>query len=161
MSPLRAMTVMCLLAIALAGAGPTTTARQSATATSPPETQPAVRFIALDVHVNSKDRPLAAYQFELTAPAERFAIVGVEGGSHAAFAPPPYYDPAALSRNRIIIAAFNTGKDLPTGRTRVARIHARLVGDQDLIPRIKLIVAASADGGEIPATATVVPGGQP
>jgi hypothetical protein len=113
------------------------------------------------VVLDSGDRPLAAYQFELTAPAERFAIVGVEGGEHRAFAVPPYYDPAALSKNRIIIAAFNTGKDLPSGKTRVARVHARVMGKHDPPIRVKVIVAATADGGEIPATATLTPGEKP
>lgn len=117
-------------------------------------TQAAVRFAAVDVYVDSGKKPLAAYQFELTASTGLFKIVGVEGGEHAAFAPPPYYDPAALSRDRIIIAAFNTGTDLPTGKTRVARIHVRVTGNEDPEYVVKLTVAAAANGELLSATAT-------
>lgn len=119
-----------------------------------PTTQAAVRFAAVDVYVDSGEKPLAAYQFELTAKTGSFKIVGVEGGQHAAFAPPPYYDPAALSRDRIIIAAFNTAADLPTGKTRVARIHVRITGNEDPEYVVKLTVAAAANGERLAATAT-------
>jgi hypothetical protein len=84
-------------------------------------------------------------------------IVGVEGGDHTAFREPPYYDPAALSHNRIIIAAFNTGRDLPKGKTRVARLHLQISGPEPQF-KTKLDVAASAEGKDIPATSTVEPG---
>lgn len=119
-----------------------------------PATQAAVRFAAVDVCVDSGEKPLAAYQFELTAGTGSFRIVGVEGGEHTAFAPPPYYDPAALSRDRIIIAAFNTGTDLPTGKTRVARIHVQITGNEDPEYVVKLTVAAAATGEPLAATAT-------
>ena len=76
----------------------------------------AVRFEAVEVDIDSGDKPLAVYQLELLDPTHSTVIVGIEGGEHAAFAKPPYYDPAALSRNRVIIAAFNTGNELPTGK---------------------------------------------
>ena len=123
-------------------------------ATQPAQPEPASRFAAVDVFVDSADKLLAAYQFELTAKSGEFKIVGVEGGEHAAFRQPPYYDPAALSRDRIIIAAFNTGRDLPRGRTRVARIHVRISGNEDPQYDVKLTVAASIDGEKIAATAT-------
>ncbi len=128
---------------------------------SRPQSQPVVRFVPLDIFIDSGDQPLAAYQFELQAPAESFAIVGIEGGKHKAFAPPPYYDPAALAHHRVIIAAFNTGPDLPTGKTRVARIHARIIGEQDPDFELKLTAAASAEGRDIDASITIVQGGQP
>ena len=58
-------------------------------------------------------------------------LVGIEGGEHAAFAQPPYYDPKALLNERIVIAAFNTaGADkLPSGKTRVARLMVRVDGE--------------------------------
>ena len=120
--------------------------------------QPAVRFAAVDVHLDSGAVPLAAYQFELTAQTGEFTIVGIEGGEHPAFAEPPYYDPAALSQDRVIIAAFHIGPDLPVGSTRVARVHVRLVGPQEPDYVVNLEVAASADGTEIPATATIAEG---
>ena len=122
--------------------------------TQPAQTTAAVRFAAVNVYVDSADKPLAAYQFELTAASGSFKIVGVEGGEHAAFTPPPYYDPAALSRDRIIIAAFNTGRDLPKGNTRVARIHVQISGNEDPQYVVKLTVAASMDGEKIAATAS-------
>ena len=114
-----------------------------------------VRFAPVHVYLDSGDRPLAAYQFELKATKGRIKIVGVEGGTHAAFKEAPYYDPAALMQDRIIIAAFNTGQDLPTGRTRIATLHLQITGDTQ--PRYKLepIVAANAEGQEIAADLTL------
>ena len=82
-------------------------------------------------------------------------IVGVEGGEHAAFKEPPYYDPKALMQNRIIIAAFNAGGDLPKSKTRVARLHLRLAANIEPNYQIKLNTAATADGSPIPAAATI------
>jgi hypothetical protein len=78
-------------------------------------------------------------------------LAGVEGGEHAAFRDPPYYDPAALSRNRIILAAFNTGSDLPTTSFRAARLHVQIAGDADADFEVKLTVAFAADGSAVPA----------
>ncbi len=78
-------------------------------------------------------------------------IVGVEGGEHPAFQEAPYYDPAALMNDRIIIAAFNTGSDLPHGRTRIATIHLQILGDAEPQYELKLIVAADKEGERIPA----------
>ena len=126
----------------------------------PTETRPAVRFEAIDVYIDSAAQPLAAYQFELLADAASVKIVGVEGGEHAAFREPPYYDPAALSHNRIIIAAFNTGRDLPKGKTRIARLHVQVTGPEQQY-KTKLDVAATVEGKEIPATASVGAGVRP
>lgn len=125
--------------------------------TQPAASRPAVRFEAVDVYIDSAGQPLAAYQFELLADADHVKIVGVEGGAHAAFREPPYYDPAALQNNRIIIAAFNTGRDLPTGKTRVARLHLQVTGP-DPQYQTKLDTAATVEGKEIPATASVEAG---
>lgn len=133
---------------------PETQAAHPKSQTTPPDTQATPsRFTAVDIFVDSGDLPLAAYQFELSAAVGSFKIVGVEGGEHAAFAEPPYYDPAALhGEGRIIIAAFNTGDDLPTGRTRVARVHVWITGEPSPDFDVKLIVAGSVDGEEIEAT---------
>lgn len=109
-----------------------------------------VRFDYVDVYLDSGNRPLAAYQLELTVKAGKVRIVGVEGGEHPAFQKPPYYDPAALAKDRIIIAAFNTGRDLPRKRTRVARIHVQITGDVQPRYEILLTAAASADAEKIP-----------
>ncbi len=119
-----------------------------------------VHFTAIDVYVDSVDQRLAAYQFELAAEIGQITIVGVEGGQHQAFAEPPYYDPEALNNKRIIIADFNTGDDLPVGRTRVARIHLRVTGNQPPEYVVKLDVAASPEGHPIEATATIASPGE-
>ncbi|MBK8268058.1 MAG: hypothetical protein IPK83_07010 [Planctomycetes bacterium] len=116
----------------------------------------AVRFIAVDVFVDSGDQALAAFQFEFTGP-EGVSSVGVEGGESNAFRSPPYYDPEALTQGRIIVAAFNTGRDLPTGQTRVARLHLRTQGELDSQFSVKLIVAGNADGQPIEANSSVIP----
>jgi hypothetical protein len=106
-------------------------------------------FIAVDVFVNSGGLPLAAYQIEIRADGRRAQIVGVEGGLHAAFSGPPYYDPEALhedqEQERIVIAAFSTAEELPSGRTRVARLHLRAEEGVQFVTRVE---AAGTRGGE-------------
>ncbi len=116
-----------------------------------PTTQSNVRFAPLHIYLDSGNKPLAAYQFELKAAAGQIKIVGVEGGQHKAFGDAPYYDPAALANDRIIIAAFNTGSELPKGRTRIATIHLQIIGDAEPDYELKLAVAGDADANEIPA----------
>jgi hypothetical protein len=132
--------------------------RAQESASQPQEAQPAMRFAYVDVLIDAGEQPLAAYQFELSAAQGEIKIVGVEGGEHPAFADPPYYDPKALQKDRIIIAAFDTTAELPTGKTRVARVHLVIMGDAQPQYRIDLHVAADADGAEISATATVIEG---
>ena len=119
-----------------------------------------VRFAPLHVYLDSGARPLAAFQFELKATTGRVKIVGVEGGEHAAYKKPPYYDPAALANDRIIIASFNTGGELPTARTRIATVHLQIIGDVEPDYEVKLTVAADADGKEIPTEITFGKGEQ-
>ena len=116
--------------------------------------QPGVRFAPLHIYLDSGSSSLAAYQFELKAAAGQIKIVGVEGGRHEAFKEAPYYDKAALTKDRIIIAAFSTSSNLPKSRTRIATIHLQIIGDTE--PQYKLIlnVAGDADGKEIPAEIT-------
>lgn len=116
--------------------------------------RPGVRFAPLHIYIDSGNESLAAYQFELKAAAGQIKIVGVEGGQSQAFKEAPYYDPAALQKDRIIIAAFSTGSNLPTGRTRIATIHLQIIGDAEPQYELKLIVAGDADGKEIPAEIT-------
>ena len=117
--------------------------------------QPKVCFAPLHVYLDSGNQNLAAYQFELKATAGQIKIVGVEGGHHEAFKEAPYYDKAALlKKDRIIIAAFSTGSNLPTGRTRIATIHLQIIGDIEPEYELELKVAADADGKEIPAEIT-------
>lgn len=113
--------------------------------------QPRVRFVSLPVYIDSGDSTLAAYQFELKTKSGQVKIVGLENGEHRAFAEPPYYDSAALAKDRIIIAAFNTGNNLPTGSTRVVTIQLQVIGDIQPQYELDLTVAADSDGSEIPA----------
>jgi len=110
-----------------------------------------VRFAPVHIYLDSGGKPLAAYQFELKTTYGQIKIVGVEGGEHPAFREAPYYDPAALMNDRIIIAAFNTGRDLPAGRTRIATLHLQILGDAQPEYQLTLVTAADADGQTIPA----------
>jgi hypothetical protein len=124
------------------------------------------RFVPVHIYLDSGDKPLAAYQFELVCSVpvrayeenasrrhyeRQIKIVGVEGGAHPAFREAPYYDPAALMNERIIIAAFNTGRDLPTGRTRIATLHLQILGDTEPQYELKLVLAADKEGKSLPA----------
>jgi hypothetical protein len=124
-------------------------------------TEASSRFAFVDAYIDSKDQPLAAYQFELSAQGPGVTLVGVEGGDAPAFADPPYYDPKANLQNRIIIAAFNTGANLPHGRTRVARVMVRLTGTGGAKWSAKLDVAASAEARPISADIQVSQGEAP
>jgi len=116
--------------------------------------QPSVRFTPLHIFLDSGNQGLAAFQFELKAVTGQIKIVGVEGGEHPVFKKPPYYDPAALANDRIIIAAFSTSHDLPTGRSRITTIHLQIIGDTQPKYELDLIVVANADGEKIPAKIT-------
>jgi hypothetical protein len=127
-------------------------------ASSAPSTAPAsgdIRFQAVDITIDSKGPPLAAYQVEFVADVNRVKLVGVEGGGHAAFREPPYYDPAALSQHRVILAAFSTSADLPKSATRVARLHLQVSGSGQPEWSARLIVASSATSNSIPAEVSV------
>ena len=113
-----------------------------------------VRFVSMPVYIDSENSALAAYQFELKINKGQVTIVGVENGEHPAFSEPPYYDPAALTKNRIIIAAFNTGSNLPTGRTRVTTIQLQITGETEPEYELDLMIAADSNGDEIPAEIT-------
>lgn len=116
------------------------------------EEQRAVEFGYVDVVVDSGAAPLAAYQVDFSADAASAKIVGVEGGEHAAFSGAPYFDPAAAGGERVVIAAFSTGKDLPSHRTRVARIHLQFLAGAKREFSAKLIAAGTVGGARISAT---------
>ncbi len=113
------------------------------------------RFEAIDVFVDSGETALAAYQVELASRAPGMEIVGIEGGEHPAFRNAPYYDPRAIRNNRVILAAFHTGNDLPVGRSRVARVHVQLQGSGDREYETQLTATATADGQRIPAVMSI------
>jgi hypothetical protein len=119
------------------------------------------RFTAVNVYIDPKGQPLAAYQFELMAQGAGVTLVGVEGGEHPAYAEPPYYDPKANVENRIVIAGFNTGDNLPTHRTRVATIMLRVTGATPPNYVAKLQVSASGDAKPIDADIQAIEGAMP
>lgn len=123
-----------------------------------PTQETAVQFRAVDIYVNSRAQPLAAYQleFSVTNAASAAKIVGIEGGDSPAFSKPPFYDPQAMQHERVIIAAFstNTVNNLPKGKTRVATIHLQTTRGVKPEFELKLEVAADANGNRIPAEAT-------
>src|SRR5437899_2149577 len=123
--------------------------------------QPAVeesrsRFRAVDIYLDSKGAPLAAYQLEFSVTNGVARIVGIEGGEHPAFRQPPFYDPKAIQHERVIIAAFSTAAatQLPTNKTRVARIHLQVTGANQPQFYLKLQAAADSEGRNI-STETV------
>lgn len=146
-----------LVAVILAAGGQAVARGQDA---GDAATQAAPRFAWVDISIDSGSAALAAYQLELSSDAGKFQIVGIEGGDHAAFHEPPYYDPAALKAGRVILAAFSTDDALPTSSTRVARVHVML---EDAAPHYiaTLKVAATADGTTIPVQVTLTEGAQP
>jgi len=113
------------------------------------------RFEAVDVFVNAGNTPLAAYQVEVKASAGRVKVVGVEGGEPKVFAAPPYYDPKAMQNERVIVGAFSTAAELPTGRIRVARVHVMVEAGEEAAYAVTLMTAGNSAGQRIDATATV------
>jgi hypothetical protein len=112
--------------------------------------EPAVSFVPVDIYIDPIGYPLAAYQFELRALGGEVGIVGVEGGEHSAYELPPFYDPAALMQDRIIIAGYSLQDDLPTGHTRIATVHIQVTGP---MPELEIlpVVAADLNGQNIDA----------
>jgi len=117
----------------------------------PAATKDTVRFQAVDIFIDSKDTPLAAYQLEFLVKTGDAKVVGVEGGEHPAFKDAPFYDPKAIQHERVIIAAFNTAAadKLPKGKTRVATMHLQITGDRNPDYAVKLETAATLEGRKI------------
>src|SRR5258705_6439502 len=155
---MNAASVRSVLVALLAAAAFLTVALGQAGA--PPKT-PAARFAAFDVFVDPAGKPLAAYQVDLKAVGVvggggQVAIVGIEGGETATYSQAPYYDPKAMQHERVILAAFSTApvKELPSGRTRVARVHVRITGEIDPVWDCRLIAAGAPDGTRIQPAST-------
>jgi hypothetical protein len=109
------------------------------------------RFRAVDIYLDSKGAPLAAYQLELAITNMAAKIVGIEGGEHPAFHDAPFYDLKAIQHERVIIAAFSTDSSdkLPGTRTRVATVHIQLTGVGEPAFSLKLQTAADSQGKTI------------
>jgi hypothetical protein len=114
--------------------------------------------MALDVFVDSGATALGAYQFEYVGAGDdvEVKLVGVEGGEAAPFAAAPHYDPKALAGGRVIVGAFSTARGLPSGRTRVARLHLVIegagAGEDDVRHTVRLMVAGDSAAAAIDAT---------
>ncbi len=117
-----------------------------------------VRFLAVDIYVDSKDKPLAAYQLEFSVTNGNAKIVGIEGGEHPAFREAPYYDPKAIQEERVIIAAFSTERadNLPLGRTRLATVHLQLRGIMMSQFSVNLQAAANEVGAPLQLEVSLV-----
>jgi len=156
----RPVWLCCVVALVIVQDGATQPAEELATVSELriPATgvtdEKSVRFEAVDILVDSAEQSLAAWQLELTSRQPGVEIVGIEGGDHPAFRNPPYYDPRAMSSNRVILAAFQVRNDdgLPTGRQRVARVHVQVTGIDDRVWTGRLTAAVNADGQPIAAS---------
>jgi hypothetical protein len=106
------------------------------------------RFGAVDIYLDPKGAPLAAYQLELRATNGFARIVGIEGGDHPAFHEPPFYDPRAMQKDRVILAAFSTAAadTLPNNRTRVATVHYETRDRATPQFKLTLKISAGPDG---------------
>jgi hypothetical protein len=131
---------------------------------SPSQSSPRAKFVTCDIIIDSGQTPLAAWQIDFhgTVDGGTVELVGVGGGSDQGdnakpFAAPPFYDPEALAHDRIVIAAFSTAKPelLPTGSTRVARLHLRITGDNALKPELSATLITAADSAGVKITPTV------
>jgi hypothetical protein len=121
------------------------------------------RFEVVDVIIEAAAQPLAAWQVEVKATSGQVRIVGIEGGAPGVFAAAPFYDPAAMRGERVIIAAYSTAAatHLPRGRVRVARIHVQVTGGEEPQFQGTLHAAATAGGAEIDAAIEVNRGVNP
>lgn len=121
--------------------------------------EPATRFQAVHVFLDTKTEPLAAYQVLIRATKGDVKIVGIEGGEPAAFKQPPFYDPKAIQQERVILAAFSTQPkaELPTGKIRVATVHLQVTGEVEPEFETKLQAAANHAGKKISSTVSIEP----
>lgn len=120
--------------------------------------RPGPRFEAIDVFITPTG-PLAAYQLEFHAGPGQIKIVGIEGGEHAAYVQAPYYDPAAMQGERVVIGAFSTRPDgeLPAARFRVARIHVMIEAGMNPEYAARLQTAAGPEARQLDATVSFEP----
>ena len=148
----RTVAIAVVLIAILWGAMSALRAAEPARRTPTPLPAASSHFRALDIVIDSST-PIAAYQVEVLVAEGDATIVGVEGGEPPLDAP-PYYDQAALTHDRIILAAFSTSATMPPGRHRVATVHFREVGATPVYEAV-LRVAGDSDGVRRPATVTI------
>jgi|GEM_PF-1412565 len=123
-----------------------------------------VQFSAVDIFLTPTLRAdgtspeLGAWQVEYTGSSDtgEVLLVGVEGGEHDAYAEPAFYDPEALAGGRVILAAYAVEGELPSGRTRIARLHLQSPAG-GFESAVTLIAAGDAGGERIEAAVEAVP----
>jgi len=121
------------------------------------------RILTFDIMLDVGSRDLAAFQIEISMSAPdtaRVTLMGVRGGDHPALQRQPLFDSRRVaqpgSSTTFTIANFDTGKDLPSGDVRVARIVLVVVGPGHPGVTARLVIAAGAEGVPIPAGLRVV-----
>jgi hypothetical protein len=117
-----------------------------------------VRFQPYDVVLETPAQ-VAAYQVTLAVSSGDAVVVGIEGGDPPGFQEPPYYDPAALTEGRVVLASFNTDAVLAPGSHRVATVHMQETGPAAEYV-LDLVVAADDRGRPAPAHVQLLPKGQ-
>lgn len=118
------------------------------------------RFIPLDIYADPMGESLAAFQIEIEDTMNASSIVGIEGGEHVAFMNPPRYDPAAIQNDRVILAAFSLGENLPVTRTRIATVHLLISGGDQPGYTLRKCIAAGPDGSPIELKIALVLGAE-
>ena len=117
----------------------------------------AAEFAVYDIYLDPNSEPVAAYQLKIWDKRAAIKIISVEGGEHPAFQKAPYFDPKAISRDIIKLAAFHAGTsdELPARRTRVASLHVEI--GPGLTPDLAIEVEAAArpGGNKITVQATL------
>ena len=121
-------------------------------------TPPEIRFVPLNIYIDPAGKSLGAYQFELKILSGNVKIAGIEGSDHHAFKKAPYYDPEALNKQRIIIAAYTTDTSCPTNKIRIATLHLCITGDKKPEYALDLQVAADNQGQAVNAAITLEEG---
>jgi len=116
------------------------------------EAEPAERFVVrtIPIVIDSKDKPLAAWQVYITAEGGTFRVTGM-ASSFPAYAETPLYDRQSErgENDRLIVANVTLAEpgELPTGPTQVATVTVMTKGDPEF--KIKLIVATDHEARHI------------
>ena len=107
-------------------------------------------FKTVELTIDTKGQPLAAWQLEVKYSKGRTEITGIEGGDLPSKTPPAY-DARGLSEGRLILAQFTTAKEkLPGGKIKLARLHLATREDTPDL-ELRLMAAATPDGARIRA----------
>lgn len=146
--------LLCVVLITLPSLANRRTPSGESYKTQPPK----VRFVPLHIYLDPAGAALGAYQFELKILKGNVKIVGIEGSQHEAFKQAPYYDPLALTKQRIVIAAYTTDKNGPSKKLRIATVHLHITGEREPEFALDLEVAANSEGQALDATITLEQG---